>query len=66
MKALKELIKESFEMRVRMSWLKTINKEVNKREKAMKQFNRHNFIVKKLQEEYKKLYQDLWKEQGNE
>ena len=66
MKTLKELIKESFEMRVRMSWLKTINKEVNKREKAMKQFNRHNFIVKKLQEEYKKLYQDLWKEQGNE
>ena len=59
MKTLKELIKESFEMRVRMSWLKTINKEVNKREKAMKQFNRHNFIVKKLQEEYKKLYQDL-------
>ena len=59
MKALKELIKESFEMRVRMSWLKTINKEVKKREKAMKQFNRHNFIVKKLQEEYKKLYQDL-------
>ena len=58
MKALKELIKESFEMRVRMSWLKTINKEVKKREKAMKQFNRHNFIVKKLQEEYKKLYQD--------
>ena len=59
MKTLKELIKKSFEMRVRMSWLKTINKEVNKREKAMKQFNRHNFIVKKLQEEYKKLYQDL-------
>lgn len=59
MKTLKELIKESFEMRVRMSWLKTINKEVKKREKAMKQFNRHNFIVKKLQEEYKKLYQDL-------
>ena len=58
MKTLKELIKESFEMRVRMSWLKTINKEVKKREKAMKQFNRHNFIVKKLQEEYKKLYQD--------
>ena len=58
METLKELIKESFEMRVRMSWLKTINKEVNKREKAMKQFNRHNFIVKKLQEEYKKLYQD--------
>ena len=59
MKALKELIKESFEMRVRMSWLKTINKEVKKREKAMKQFNRHNFIVKKLQEEYKTLYQDF-------
>ena len=59
METLKELIKESFEMRVRMSWLKTINKEVNKREKAMKQFNRHNFIVKKLQEEYKKLYRDL-------
>ena len=59
MKTLKELIKESFEMRVRMSWLKTINKEVKKREKAMEQFNRHNFIVKKLQEEYKKLYQDL-------
>lgn len=59
MKTLKELIKKSFEMRVRMSWLKTINKEVKKREKAMKQFNRHNFIVKKLQEEYKKLYQDL-------
>ena len=59
MKTLKELIKKSFEMRVRMSWLKTINKEVKKREKAMKQFNRHNFIVKKLQEEYKKLYRDL-------
>lgn len=59
MQTLKELIKESFEMRVRMSWLKTINKEVKKREKAVKQFNRHNFIVKKLQEEYKKLYQDL-------
>ena len=58
METLKELIKKSFEMRVRMSWLKTINKEVKKREKAMKQFNRHNFIVKKLQEEYKKLYQD--------
>ena len=59
METLKELIKKSFEMRVRMSWLKTINKEVKKREKAMKQFNRHNFIVKKLQEEYKKLYRDL-------
>lgn len=33
MKTLKELIKESFEMRVRMSWLKTINKEVKKEKK---------------------------------
>lgn len=55
---LRKLIKESFDLWVRMRWLKTISKETEKRNKAYEKFCRHRQVANKLYEEYLKLYPD--------
>lgn len=56
MSQLKELVKEAFELTVRMRWLKTINKAIKKRDNTLEKFKRQNYVVTKLVEEYKKRY----------
>lgn len=51
---LKKLLKESFNLWCRMRWLKTIDKEVKKRDKYYEKYKRHRYIAIKLYEEYEK------------
>lgn len=51
-----ELIKRWFDFKVRMNWLKTIDKEVDKRKKLFEKLKRQDFIVNRLLEEYAKRY----------
>ena len=53
---LKKLLKERFEMWCKMRWLKNINKEIKKRNKRYKQYERHEFVVSQLVKEYNKIY----------
>jgi hypothetical protein len=55
---LKEMIKKSFDLWVKMRWLKTIDKEVKKRRKYFFKFKRQEYVVNKLVEEYNNLYAD--------
>ena len=66
MKELKNLIKKSFDLWVRMRWLKSIEKENRKVEKAYKNYKRHNYVAQKLYEEYKKLYPNTIKSEDTE
>ena len=59
MKELKELLKRSFELRVKMRWLKTIDKEVKKRRKYFFKYKRQEYVVNKLVEEYNNIYADF-------
>lgn len=56
---MKELLKSSFELWVRMRWLKTIEKENRKVKKAYEKYRRHNYVAQKLLAEYIKLYPDV-------
>lgn len=58
MNELKEMIKKSFDLWVKMRWLKTIDKEVKKRRKYFFKFKRQEYVVNKLVEEYNNLYAD--------
>ena len=49
---MKELFKKRLELMVKMQWLKTINKEVDKRNKFYEKYQRKAYVVKKLVEEY--------------
>ena len=64
MKELKELIKKSFELRVKMAWLKTINKAVNERNKCYEKYQRKAYVVIALFEEYERKYGDMKKIEG--
>ena len=55
---MKELLAKRYELWVRMLWLKTINKEVDKRNKAYEKYQRKAYVVKKLVEEYNRKYGD--------
>jgi hypothetical protein len=59
MSELKELIKKSFDLWVKMRWLKTIDKEVKKRRKYFFKYKRQEYVVNKLVEEYNNLYADF-------
>lgn len=59
MRELKELLKRSFELRVKMRWLKTIDKEVKKRRKYFFKYKRQEYVVNKLVEEYNNIYADF-------
>ena len=56
MSELKELIKKSFDLFVKMRWLKTIEKENRKARKAYEKYKRHNYLAQKLFAEYIKLH----------
>ena len=58
MNELKEMIKKSFDLWVKMRWLKTIDKEAKKRRKYFFKFKRQEYVVNKLVEEYNNLYAD--------
>lgn len=62
MKELKDLIKKSFALWVKMRWLKTIDKEVKKRRKYFFKYKRQEYVVNKLVEEYLALYADWLRE----
>ena len=59
MKELKELLKQSFELWVKMRWVKTIDKEVKKRRKYFFKYKRQEYVVNKLVEEYNNIYADF-------
>lgn len=53
---IKKLLKETFDLWCRMRWLKTIDKEINKRDKCYKAYERHKIIAMQLAIKYTKLY----------
>lgn len=57
-KELKKLLKQSFELTVRTRWLKTIDKEVDKRNKLKIKLDTSQYIIDQLIKEYEKKYND--------
>ena len=53
---MKELLKRSFELWVKMRWLKTIDKEIRKGRKYFSKYKMKEYVVNKLVEEYNTLY----------
>lgn len=53
---MKDLIKESFDLWVKMRWLKTIDKEANKYNKLNAKIKRQAYIVHSLIDRYNELY----------
>ena len=57
-----EFIKQSFELSVKMRWLKTIDKAIDKYEKLQNKANIQLYVVNSLAKEYKEKYgEDLRK-----
>ncbi len=57
-----ELIKRSFELSVKMRWLKLIDRECDKAKKLRYKLDRQNYIINCLLNEYKNKYgEDLRK-----
>lgn len=56
---MKELLKRRFELWIKMRWLKTIDKEVRKRQKLSSKYHKQEYVVEQLVKEYNKLYADL-------
>ena len=66
MAELLKLIKETFELSVKMRWLKTINKEIDKCNKIKEQLDRQRYVVNSLLKEYMEIYgEDLRKVKDN-
>lgn len=63
---MKELLKKWFELRVKMAWLKTINKAINERNKCYEKYQRKAYVVSALVEEYQRKYGDLKKSEDTE
>ena len=53
-----ELLKRSFDLFVRKQWLKTIDKEVDKFNNLKSEMFRQQFIIKRMLDEYNKIYGD--------
>lgn len=49
---LKRLIKEAFELWCKKRWLKIIDKEVNKRDKCYQKYKRHDYVAKRLMDDF--------------
>lgn len=61
---MKELIKQTFELWVRTLWLKEINKVTKKRDKALEEYQRHQYVADEMYKEFCKQYPDAtetWK-----
>jgi hypothetical protein len=52
------LIKESFELSVKMRWLKQIEKAIHKREKLYEDYQRQGFVISDLVSRFNELYPD--------
>lgn len=55
---LKKLLKERFELFVKMRWLKTIEKETDKLHKLRSKTKRQRYVLRKLVEKYNELYRE--------
>ena len=55
---MRKLLKQTFELWVKMWWLKTIDKEIAKRRKYFFKYKRQEYVVNKLVDEYNKIYAD--------
>jgi hypothetical protein len=58
MDELKQMIKESFDMRVKMRWLRIIEKESRKGKKLLDKYYRQVYVVNRLLEEYCQRFPD--------
>ena len=56
---MKELLKRRFELWVKMRWLKSIHKEVDKRNRFYEKYKRSEYVVSELVKEYQSRYGDL-------
>ena len=56
MEKLKQLVKEFFDLWVKMRWLKMINKETNKYHKYQQKLARQQSVVNALIKRYKEIY----------
>ncbi len=63
---MKELIKKSFDLWVKMRWLKIIEKETKKRDKLLSRYNRQKYVVSELLKEYFELYPETFMERSGE
>lgn len=65
---MKKLLKETFNLWVKMRWLKTIDKETNKYNKIEAKRKRQAHIIHSLLEEYTKIYGNSCRKEeiGNE
>ena len=55
---MRKLLKQRFELWIKMRWLKTIDKEIKKRRKYLFKYKKQEYVVSKLVEEYNNLYAD--------
>ena len=53
-----KLIKESFEVSVRMRWLKEIEKAIDKRNKTYQDYRRQELVIAELVNRFNELYHD--------
>ena len=58
MEKLKQLIKESFDMHVKMRWLKEIDRATDRYKKTYAKAAREHAVMQALIKEYNKLYND--------
>ena len=67
MRDLRELLKQRFDLFVKMRWLKTINKETDKYKKLEEKSNRQLYVLNALLKRYHEIYgEDLRKGKGGE
>ena len=67
MRELRELLKQSADLFVKMRWLKTINKETDKYKKLEEKSNRQLYVLNALLKRYHEIYgEDLHKGKGGE
>ena len=65
MRELRELLKQRFDLFVKMRWLKTINKETDKYKKLEEKSNRQLYVLNALLKRYHEIYgEDLRKGKG--
>ena len=63
---MKELFRKRFKIWVQMQWIKTIYKELKKRDIYYEKYNRATYVAKKLLEEYYSKFGKLHKSEDTE
>ena len=62
---LKKLLKETFDLWGRMRWLKIIDKEIKKRDKCYRAYERHKIVAFQLAIKYNELYPEKLRGDNN-